>query len=98
MSKNILIRPLITEKSENLSENASKYTFVVDRGANKIEIKQAVEKAYSVTVEAVNTINVLGKSKTRNTRSGLQKGRKPSIKKAIVTLSEGEEIDFFGDI
>lgn len=98
MGKEILIRPMITEKSENLSENKGQYTFVVNKNANKIEIKQAVEKTYSVTVEAVNTINVLGKAKVRNTKSGLQKGRKPSIKKAIVVLSEGEEIDFFGDI
>ena len=53
---------------------------------------------YGVTVESVNTLVMPGKSKIRNTRSGIQKGRKPSFKKAIVRLSEGEEIDFFGDI
>jgi len=66
--------------------------------ANKIEIKSAVERLYGVTVESVNTMIMPGKTKVRNTRSGLQKGKKPSFKKAIVRLSEGEEIDFFGDI
>ena len=98
MAKQIIIKPLITEKSELLSENLVQYTFVVNKKANKIEIKNAVESMYGVNVDAVNTIVVPGKSKIRNTRSGLQVGRKPSFKKAIVTLSEGEEIDFFGDI
>lgn len=94
----IIIKPLITEKSENLSENLVQYSFVVDKKANKIEIRKAIEEMYSVTVDSVNTLVMPGKSKIKNTRSGLQKGRKPSFKKAIVKLSEGEEIDFFGDI
>lgn len=98
MSKEILIKPLITEKSENISEELSQYTFVVNRKANKIEIRKAIEEMYNVTVDGVNTMIVPGKSKVRNTRSGLQRGRKPSYKKAIITLAEGEEIDFFGDI
>ncbi len=98
MSKEVLIRPLITEKAETLSEKTAQYSFVVNKKANKLEIKKAVEDTYSVTVEAVNTMVMPGKSKIRNTRSGLQKGRKPSFKKAIITLSEGEEIDFFGDL
>ena len=98
MKNQILIRPLITEKSENLSEKGSKYSFVVDKSANKIQIKQAVEKTYSVNVDSVNTVNVLGKLKVRNTKAGIQRGRKASYKKAVITLSEGEEIDFFGDI
>lgn len=98
MSKQILVRPMITEKTETLSENLGQYTFLVNRGANKIEIRNAVEKEYSVSVDAVNIVNVLGKRKIRNTKSGLQRGQKPSYKKAIVKLSEGEEIDFFGDI
>ena len=89
---------MITEKTENVSEAFNKYTFVVDRRANKIEIRKAVEDAYNVTVDAVNTLIMPGKSKIRNTKSGIQKGRKSSYKKAIITLSEGEEIDFFGDI
>ena len=98
MSKQIIIKPLITEKSELLSENLTQYSFVVNKNANKIEIRKAVESMYGVNVDSVNTIIVPGKSRIRNTRSGLQKGRKPSFKKAIVRLSEGEEIDFFGDI
>lgn len=98
MAKEILIKPLITEKSENISEELSQYTFVVNRKANKIEIRKAIEEMYNVTVDGVNTMIMPGKAKVRNTRSGLQKGRKPSYKKAIITLAEGEEIDFFGDI
>ena len=98
MAKQILVKPLITEKSENVSEQLSQYTFVVNRKANKIEIKKAVEDMYGVTVDAVNTLVMPGKARVRNTRSGLQRGLKPAYKKAIVTLSEGEEIDFFGDI
>lgn len=98
MAKQIIIKPLITEKTENISELAGKYTFVVDKKANKIEVRKAVESMYNVSVDSVNTMIMPGKSKVRNTRSGVQKGRKPSFKKAIVTLSPGEEIDFFGDL
>ncbi len=98
MAKEVLIKPLITEKTEHISESLTQYTFVVNKKANKIEIRKAVEDMYNVTVEAVNTMVMPGKSKIKNTRSGLQKGRKPSFKKAIVTLSEGEEIDFFGEL
>lgn len=89
---------MITEKTENVSEDLNKYTFVVDRKANKIEIRKAVEEAYNVSVNSVNTLVMPGKTKIRNTRSGIQRGRKSAFKKAIVTLTEGEEIDFFGDI
>ena len=98
MSKQILIKPMITEKTENISENFGQYSFVVNRKANKIEIKKAVENLYNVTVESVNTLVMPGKARVRNTRSGVQRGMKPAYNKAIVTLSEGEEIDFFGDI
>ena len=74
MAKEILIKPLITEKSENISETLSKYTFVVNRKANKIEIRKAIEGMYNVTVDSVNTMIVPGKTKIKNTRSGLQKG------------------------
>ncbi len=98
MGKQILIKPLITEKSNRLSETSAKYTFIVDKGANKIEIKNAVEKMYSVNVESVNTVVTSGKVKLRNTKTGVTRGRKPSLKKAIVTLASGEEINFFGDL
>ena len=98
MAKTILIKPIITEKAEGLSENLSQYSFVVAKKANKIEIKLAVEKAYNVNVASVNTAIMPAKIKNRNTRSGIVRGRVSSYKKAIVTLAEGEEIDFFGDI
>ncbi len=98
MSKTILIRPIITEKAETLSENFNQYSFVVERKANKIEIKNAVEKLYSVNVSSVNTIVMPAKAKNRNTRSGIVKGHISAYKKAVVTLADGEEIDFFGDI
>lgn len=98
VKKNILIKPLITEKSESLSENQNQYTFVVDKRANKVEIKKAVEEMYSVTVERVRTLIMPGRFITRSTRSGMLQGRKPAYKKAIITLNEGEEIDFFGDL
>jgi large subunit ribosomal protein L23 len=98
MAKTILIKPLITEKAETLSTKGGQYSFVVNKDANKIEIKKEVERMYQVTVESVNTLVMPGKQKNRSTRSGMLRGRKPSFKKAIVTLSAGEEIDFFGDI
>ncbi|MGK7392173.1 MAG: 50S ribosomal protein L23 [Candidatus Cyclobacteriaceae bacterium M2_1C_046] len=93
----VLIKPLVTEKVSAMNE-AGKYGFVVDRNANKVEIKKAVEKMYGVTVEDVNTINYLGKAKTRYTKKNLLKGRRPSYKKAIVTVAEGEVIDFYSGI
>lgn len=98
MDKEILIKPIISEKSERLSDKLGQYSFVVHRKANKVEIKKAIEKMYSVSVTAVNTAIMPAKAKVRNTKSGLVKGRVSSFKKAIVTLSPGEEIDFFGDI
>ena len=98
MAKQILIKPIITEKAERLSEGLGQYTFIVNKAANKVEIKNAIEAAYSVTVDSVNTITMPSKKKNRNTRSGVLKGSIPSYKKAIIKVSEGEEIDFFGDI
>ncbi len=96
--KTILVKPLITEKADTLTESKTQYSFIVDKGANKIEIKKAVEALYTVNVEAVNTMIIPGKRKTRNTKKGVLHGRKPSYKKAVVTLASGETIDFFGDI
>ncbi len=98
MAKTVLIKPIITEKAEGLSENLSQYSFVVNKKANKIEIKNAIQKMYDVKVASVNTANMPGKAKNRNTKSGLIKGRVSSYKKAMVTLADGQEIDFFGDI
>ncbi len=93
----ILSSPLVTEKVSALNEKG-KYGFIVDASANKVEIKSAVEKMYGVNVARVNTINVLGKFKSRFTKSGVLSGRKASYKKAIVTLAEGEVIDFYSNV
>ena len=93
----ILKSPLVTEKISALNEKG-KYGFIVDIDANKVEIKNAVEKMYGVNVERVNTISMMGKLKTRNTKAGMLSGRKPNFKKAIVTLAEGEVIDFYGNV
>lgn len=98
MAKQILIKPLITEKAENLSEGLNKYSFQVLRTANKVEIRKAVEEMYGVNVNSVNTAVMPGKAKNRTTKSGILKGRVAAYKKAIITLADGEEIDFFGDI
>ncbi len=96
--KTVLIKPLITEKTEKMSEKLNKYCFMVHKKANKIEIKKAVEAMFNVAVESVNTLIIPAKTKSRNTKSGIVRGRKPSFKKAYVTLAEGEEIDFYGEI
>lgn len=98
MAKEILIKPIITEKADALTDKLNKYSFIVNKKANKIEIGKAVEDMYSVEVASVNTIIMPAKAKSRNTRAGVIKGRVSSYKKAIITLAEGEEIDFFGDI
>ena len=93
----VLKSPLVTEKVSALNEKG-KYGFIVEQTANKIEIKNAVEKMYGVNVESVNTISVLGKKKSRFTKAGTLTGRKPNYKKAIVTLAEGEVIDFYSNV
>jgi len=93
----ILIRPILTEKMLMLQEDGNKYGFQVDRSANKIEIKRAVEAKFDVIVQAVRTINVQGKSKRMNTRGGMTHGKRADWKKAIVTLAEGYSIELFGE-
>ncbi|MEX1240791.1 MAG: 50S ribosomal protein L23 [Cyclobacteriaceae bacterium] len=93
----VLKKPLVTEKVSAMNEKG-KYGFIVDADANKVEIKEAVEKQYGVNVEKVNTMNVMGKLKTRYTKAGVLAGRRPSYKKAIVTLAEGEVIDFYSNV
>ena len=94
---NVLKRPLVTEKYAAMNE-VGKYAFEVERKANKVEIKKAVEKLYGVTVEKVSPMRTLGKKKSRYTKSGAVTGRTSTIKKAIVTLKEGEVIDFYSGI
>lgn len=91
----VLVRPVITEKVNGQMEKENRFTFVVDKRSNKLEIKEAVENFYSVKVTEVNTIIVPAKNKSRFTKAGFVKGRKPSYKKAVVTLAEGETIDLF---
>ena len=98
MAKRILIKPIITEKSSAQTEAANQYTFMVDKKANKTEIKRAIEKLYSVSIESVNTIIVPSKKKVRNTKSGMQRGTKSAYKKAIVKVTYGEEIDLYGEV
>jgi large subunit ribosomal protein L23 len=93
----VLKKPLVTEKVSALNEKG-KYGFIVDIDANKVEIKKAVEKQYGVTVESVNTMNVMGKFKSRYTKTGVLAGRKPNYKKAIITVAQGEVIDFYSNV
>lgn len=93
----VLKKPLVTEKISALNEKGV-YGFVVDLNANKVEIKKAVEKAYGVNVEKVNTMRYQGKKKSRHTKSKIVTGRAPSFKKAIVTVADGDIIDFYSGI
>jgi large subunit ribosomal protein L23 len=95
----ILIKPILTEKQTAISEKfPNRYGFRVAPSANKVEIRKAVEELYGVTVKSVNTINYSGKLKSRYTKTGVIKGKTPAFKKAIITLKEGESIDFFSNI
>lgn len=94
----IIKKPVITEKMTAISEKLNRYAFIVDKRANKLQIKQAVQDLYGVQVESVNTINYEGKLKSRYTKSGVISGRRDAFKKAIVTLAKGETIDFFSNI
>lgn len=96
MAKQILIKPVITEKATKLADKRSTYVFVVNKTANKIEIRNAVEKMFSVSVNSVNTAIMPGKPKSRSTKTAVVKGSKSSYKKAFVTLTPGETIDIFG--
>ncbi len=94
----ILIRPLISEKMNGLTQKLNKVGFIVSKEANKIEIKGAVEKMYGVTVKSVDTAVNPGKAKVRHTRKGMTRGVKPSYKKAYITLAKGEAIDFYANV
>lgn len=94
----ILKKPILTEKASALTDKLNRYSFKVDHRANKLQIKEAVEKMYGVTVEAVNTIVVSGKMKTRHTKAGFVSGKTAKFKKAVITLRDGENIDFYSNI
>ncbi|HNS29101.1 MAG: 50S ribosomal protein L23 [Tenuifilaceae bacterium] len=95
---NIILRPVVTEKMEHLSEKLNRYGFIVEKTANRLQVKKAVEEAYGVNVVSVNTMRYGGKRKSRYTKAGLIAGKTNSFKKAIVTLKEGQQIDFFSNI
>ncbi len=95
---NILLKPVITEKMTIQSEKLNRYGFIVDKRANKVQIKNVVEEMYSVTVVSVNTMRYPGKTKSKFTKSGVISGRTNAFKKAIITLVEGDTIDFYSNI
>ncbi|MHC5202843.1 50S ribosomal protein L23 [Myroides sp. LJL119] len=94
----VLIKPIITEKITKDGEIFGRFGFVVDRKANKIEIKKAVEAAYGVTVVGVNTMNYAAKRSVKYTKSGMINAKTNAYKKAVVELKEGESIDFYSNI
>ena len=94
----ILIKPIVTEKLTVQGEKLNRYGFIVDREANKLQIKAAVEAAYNVTVADVNTVNYHGKRKSRYTKAGMLQGRTNHYKKAYVTLVGEDKIDFYANI
>ncbi len=96
--REIIIQPVLTEKAMRLTEEHNEYVFKVAPDANKIEIKYAVEKRFDVTVKKVRTINVKPKPRQRFTRTGRVSGYTPQWKKAIVTLKEGDKLDFLENV
>jgi large subunit ribosomal protein L23 len=94
----IIIKPIVTEKMTQLGDKLNRYGFRVQKDANKIEIKQAVEAMYDVTVNEVNTMVVAPKKKSRFTKGGVVKGSASAYKKAIITVKEGDKIDFYSNI
>ncbi len=93
-----IVKPLVTEKMTGITEKQNKFGFIVRPEANKLQIKAEVEALYNVNVVSVNTMIYAGKNKSRYTKAGLLRGRTNSFKKAIVTLKEGETIDFYSNI
>ena len=94
----IIIKPIVTEKMTVQGEKLNRYGFIVDREANKLQIKTAVEQMYNVNVASVNTLNYHGKKKSRFTKAGVLRGRMNHYKKAYVTLAGDDKIDFYANI
>ncbi|MBO4571811.1 MAG: 50S ribosomal protein L23 [Bacteroidales bacterium] len=94
----ILIKPIVTEKMTVQGDKLNRYGFIVERDANKVEIKNAVEQMYGVSVKDVNTVNYHGKRKSRYTKAGMLTGRTNNYKKAFVTLAGDDKIDFYSNI
>ncbi|MAU62947.1 MAG: 50S ribosomal protein L23 [Flavobacteriaceae bacterium] len=95
---NILLKPVITEKATAESELKNRFTFSVKTDANKLQIKKAVENTYGVSVDKVRTMRYGAEKRIRYTKTGMQRGKSPRIKKAIVQLSEGDTIDFYNKL
>lgn len=93
----VLIKPILSEKANKQAEKSNRYAFVVNRKANKLEIKKAVEQFYGVQVQDVNTLVMPSKQKAKYTKAGFLVGRKPAKKKAVVTVAEGETIDLYSE-
>ncbi len=94
----IQIQPIVSEKANAISEKTNRYSFKVSPDANKYQIKDAVEKLYDVKVVGVSTMNYDGKKKQRYTKSGILRGKVAAFKKAVVTVAEGQTIDFYSNI
>ena len=94
----IIIKPIITEKMTAQAEKLNRYGFIVDKKADKLQIRKEVEDLYGVKADSVNTIRYAGKRKSRYTKAGFVEGRTNAYKKAIVTLKEGQAIDFYSNI
>jgi large subunit ribosomal protein L23 len=94
----VIIKPIVTEKMTKIGEALNKYGFIVNKDVNKLQIKKAIEETYNVSVETINTMRYGGDVKTRFTKGGVVTGRTTGYKKAIVTLSEGNKIDFYSNI
>ena len=94
----ILIKPIITEKANNDSELNNRYAFQLEKSANKVEIKKAIESTYGVKVIKVRTINVRSDRRIRYTKAGIQFGKSNAIKKAIIQIAEGESIDLYANV
>lgn len=94
----VIQKPIITEKLTEQGEIFNRYGFIVDKSANKLQIKSAIEKMYNVSVININTMIYGGKTKTRFTKAGILTGKTKTYKKAVVTLAEGDTIDFYSNI
>jgi large subunit ribosomal protein L23 len=94
----VILKPIITEKMTQMGEKLHRYGFMVDKNANKLQIKKAIKDVYGVEVAEVNTMNFQGKKKTKYSKSGFISGRSSAYKKAIITLAKGETIDFYSNI
>lgn len=96
---NVILKPVVTEKMTTINEKfTNRVAFIVDKRANKIQIKRAVKELYGVNVADVNTMNYSGKNKSRYTKAGFISGRTNAVKKAVITLAAGEVIDFYSNI